>query len=127
MFTGFIRGVQWRDAYRVGDMFVMSSVSEPFGLTALEAAGYGNAVILTRQSGVGEILRNVLRYDFWDTDLLADQMVAVATHGALHRELSMQVRREFESFNWQSVSTKCKAIYHEHAPAPAPVAMGALV
>lgn len=118
LFSGFVRGARWRDAYRAGDMFVMSSVSEPFGLTALEAAAYGNALILTKQSGVGEVLHNVLRYDFWDTDLLANQMLAVARHPSLQYELSHQVRKEFETFNWRSVSKKCKSIYAEHAPQP---------
>lgn len=113
LFTGFVRGVQWRDAYRVGDMFVMSSVSEPFGLTALEAAGYGNAVLLTKQSGVGEVLKNVLRYDFWDTELLANHMTAVASYPSLQHELTTQVRKEFETFNWQKVSAQCKALYSQ--------------
>lgn len=123
LFSGFVRGAQWRDAYRIGDMFVMSSVSEPFGLTALEAAGYGNAIILSKQSGVGEVLRNVLRYDFWDTTLLADQMVAVATHPSLQYELTHQVRKEFDNLSWRNVSQKCKSIYIEHALKP----IGALV
>jgi len=57
-FTGFVRGKQWRDAYSVSDIFVMSSVSEPFGLTALEAAHHDNALIITKQSGVGEVLHS---------------------------------------------------------------------
>jgi glycogen synthase len=115
LFTGFIRGQQWRDAYRVGDMFVMSSVSEPFGLTALEAAGYGNAVILTKQSGVGEVLRSAMRYDFWDTDRLANQMVAIASESSLQNELVKGAREEFDKFSWYDVSQKCLAVYKSHA------------
>ena len=66
-FTGFLRGERWRDAYSISDVFVMSSVNEPFGLTALEAAHFNNALIISKQSGVSEVLKNILRYDFWDT------------------------------------------------------------
>lgn len=94
-FTGFVRGKQWRDAYSVSDAFVMSSVSEPFGLTALEAAHHGNALIITKQSGVGEVLRNILRYDFWDTHKLADQIVGLATSPALKETMRENVWREY--------------------------------
>src|SRR5690606_14430395 len=70
-FTGFVRGKQWRDAYNVADIFVMSSVSEPFGLTALEAAHHSTALMISRQSGVGELLNNIYRFDFWDTTRMA--------------------------------------------------------
>ena len=70
IFTGFIRGKQLRDIYSISDIFVMSSVSEPFGLTALEAAHHGNALVITKQSGVGEVLSSIVRYDFWDEDKL---------------------------------------------------------
>ncbi|PLS81843.1 hypothetical protein CYG49_00545 [Candidatus Saccharibacteria bacterium] len=121
IFTGFVRGKQWRDAYRIGDMFVMSSVSEPFGLTALEAAGYGNAIILTKQSGVGEVLSNALRYDYWDTERLANQMAAVSTHAELKRSLQDNVLDEFKTFDWQDASNKCRDIYRQHAKQPAGV------
>lgn len=114
IFTGFVRGSQWRDAYRIGDMFVMSSISEPFGLTALEAAGYGNAIILTRQSGVGEVMKNVLRYDYWEVDKLADQMAAVADYPELQRSLSNNALHEFTQFSWSDVSKKCIDIYSQH-------------
>lgn len=115
LFTGFVRGQRWRDAYGVGDMFVMSSVSEPFGLTALEAAGYGNAVILTKQSGVGEVLHSALRYDFWDTDRLANQIVAVATQKSLQNQLVSDARNEFAKFAWEDVSKKCMEVYKTYA------------
>lgn len=95
-FTGFIRGKQWRDAYSVADVFVMSSVSEPFGLTALEAAHHNSALIISKQSGVGEVLQHIFRYDFWDTDRLADQMVALATSESLMNELRQGVAQEYD-------------------------------
>ncbi len=111
LFTGFVRGRQWRDAYNVADIFVMSSVSEPFGLTALEAAHHDNALIISRQCGVGEVLGSVFRFDFWDSDLLADQIVAVATSQALKKELTENVKREYARMSWHDVAAKCMSIY----------------
>ena len=110
-FTGFVRGKQWRDAYNVADVFVMSSVSEPFGLTALEAAHYNAALIITRQSGVGEVLHNIFRYDFWDTDVLADQIVGIATSPSLAHELKQNVRHEYARLSWTDVASKCMRLY----------------
>lgn len=110
-FTGFVRGKQWRDAYSVGDIFVMSSASEPFGLTALEAAHHGNALIITRQSGVGEVLKNIFRYDFWDENLLADQIIGIATSSALSDSLKQNVKNEYCQVSWHDVANKCLDIY----------------
>ena len=90
-FTGFVRGKQWRDAYNVADVFVMSSVSEPFGITALEAAHHNTALIISKQSGVGEVLDSVFRYDYWDIDTLADQLVGIAS-AAREPEAQYQAR-----------------------------------
>lgn len=110
-FTGFVRGKQWRDAYNVADIFVMSSVSEPFGLTALEAAHYDSALVITKQSGVGEILNNIFRYDFWDTDVLADQIVGIATSPSLATCLKDNVRHEYAQISWHDVAQKCIELY----------------
>jgi glycosyltransferase involved in cell wall biosynthesis len=110
-FTGFVRGKQWRDAYNVADIFVMSSVSEPFGLTALEAAHHDAALIVSRQSGVGEVLHSIYRYDFWDIDVLADQMIAIATSPALANELKQNVKREYTRISWQDVARQCMQMY----------------
>lgn len=110
-FTGFVRGKQWRDTYSVSDVFVMSSVSEPFGLTALEAAHHDNALIISRQSGVGEVLKHILRYDFWDTDKLADQLVGIGTSQALKRSLQENVKAEYTNISWNDVAKKCMHLY----------------
>lgn len=110
-FTGFVRGKAWRDAYSVSDVFVMSSVSEPFGLTALEAAHHGCALVVTKQSGVGEVLDSVFRYDFWDVDRLADQLIAIATSPALQSSLRNNVRSEYARLSWDDVARRCIANY----------------
>jgi glycosyltransferase involved in cell wall biosynthesis len=115
-FTGFVRGKQWRDAYSVGDIFVMSSVSEPFGLTALEAAHHGNALIITRQSGVSEVLNSIFRYDFWDENALADQLIGIATSNALRFSLQDDIRREYCRISWNDVAKKLTQIYETTKP-----------
>jgi glycogen synthase len=116
-FTGFVRGKQWRDAYSVSDVFVLSSVSEPFGLTALEAAHHDNAVIVTKQSGVGEVLNSIFRYDFWDIDRLADQLVGIATSPALKQSLRQNVTREYARLSWHDIAAQCVSLYQSVRPA----------
>ncbi|MFY9227757.1 MAG: glycosyltransferase family 4 protein [Candidatus Microsaccharimonas sp.] len=115
-FTGFVRGKQWRDAYSVSDVFVLSSVSEPFGLTALEAAHHDNALIITRQSGVGEVLSNIFKYDFWDVNRLADQIVGIATSDALRDSLKKNVAMEYAQVSWNDVAKKCMGLYKNVRP-----------
>lgn len=122
-FTGFVRGQQRRDAFSCGDIFVMSSVSEPFGITALEAAHHDTALIISKQSGVGEVLSSVLRYDFWDVDRLADQLVAVATSPALSSSLRYNVSHEYLRLSWHDVADICVRLYNElRHPMPQEVA-----
>ncbi len=110
-FTGFVRGKQWRDAYSVSDIFVLSSVSEPFGLTALEAAHHDTALIVTRTSGVGEVLNSIFKYDFWDTDRLADQIVGIATSESLQKSLKQNVMHEYARLSWHDVAERCMNLY----------------
>ena len=106
VFTGFVRGTQNREVYAMSDVFVMSSVSEPFGLTALEAAAHDTALILTKQSGVAEQIRNTLTYDFWDINRLADDLVNVALSPALQSSLRRNVGQEYLKYNWGHAAEK---------------------
>lgn len=115
IFTGFLRGKQWRDSYAIGDIFVMPSVSEPFGLSALEAAGYHNAVLLSRQCGVAEVLRNTMQFDIWDTDKLANAILAVTQHSSLQNELADNAQSEAAQLTWDRVVHKFEALYGRHA------------
>lgn len=112
-FTGFVRGRRWRDAYNVADIFVMSSVSEPFGLTALEAAHHDCSLIISKQSGVGEVLQSIFRFDFWDTELLADQILGLATSPALLNQMKTNIKEEYARLSWQDVGQACLAIYRK--------------
>jgi len=115
IFASFQRGKRLRDAYAVGDLFVMPSISEPFGLTALEAVGYGTPVLITRQSGVAEILRNSLKVDFWDVRGLANDIVAVVQNDALREELHRNAYREFVKLSWDESVTKLLNLFEHHA------------
>ena len=113
IFTGFIRGAKLRDIYSISDIFVMSSISEPFGLTALEAAHHGDVLILTYQSGVSEIIWSALKYDFWDKRKLADEILAVAANPALKQALRDNVRQEYNQISWNKVAKKCLHVYNK--------------
>ena len=112
VFTGFIRGRKLRDIYTLSDIFVMSSVSEPFGLTALEAAYHKDALILTNQSGVSEIIWSAMKYDFWDENKLADEILAIAQNPALMKTLQENVGHEYNQMSWSKVAKKCQKIYN---------------
>ena len=111
-FTGFVRGKKLRDVYALSDVFIMSSISEPFGLTALEAAHHGDVLILTKQSGVSEILKNSFRYDFWDEDKLTDEILAVADSSALRDSLRSGIKDEYLKISWDDVAEKCLKVYN---------------
>ena len=113
IFTGFIRGKRLRDIYSLTDIFVMSSISEPFGLTALEAAHHGDVLILTNQSGVSEIIWSALKYDFWDKQKLADEILAVAENPALKQTLKENVKQEYCKISWDQVAKKCLEVYNK--------------
>ena len=113
VFTGFVRGKQLRDIYQVSDIFVMSSISEPFGLTALEAAHHGDVLILTKQSGVAEVIRHAFEYDFWDEEKLADEIVAVSKSKALRNTLKRGIEEEYRKISWQDVAKKVEKLYNE--------------
>jgi len=113
VFAGFLRGDDLSSAYRSADVFVMPSVSEPFGLVALEALVHDAPVIVSKQSGVSELLSNVMKVDFWDTEELADKILSVTTHPSLKHELSSNGTREAHMCNWGNVADRCIHSYQK--------------
>ncbi len=113
--TGFQRGKRWRDAFAVSDLFVMPSVSEPFGIAPLEAISYGSPVMISKQSGVAEVLQHALKVDFWDINEMANQMVGALRSDALRQELYTNAHRQFESMSWEPAAEKVMALYDRHA------------
>lgn len=114
MFSGFLRGKQWRDAFAVSDLFLMPSVSEPFGLTPLEAAGYGTPSLISKQSGVCEVFKNCLKVDYWDINKMANDIVSVIKNPSLHNELSNNAYSEFLRLSWDSAAKQIKGHYKNH-------------
>lgn len=112
IFGGFVRGKQWRDAYHLLDAFVMTSVSEPFGLTALEAAHHDTALLISNQSGVGEILENIKRFDYWDIDLLASQMVEIAESEEIRNALKSGAKEEYTRISWGDAAAQMIRLYN---------------
>lgn len=119
IFTGFQRGKKWRDAFAICDLFVMPSISEPFGLVALEAIGYGSPVMISKQSGVSEILHNCLKVDFWDVNEMANQMTAVVRSDGLRDELHRASHIEYERLSWSKTADKLMDLYKRHVKAVA--------
>lgn len=112
-FTGFLQGEQLRRLLRMCDAYVMPSVSEPFGIAPLEAMGMGVPAIISRQSGVSEILKNVIKVDFWDTDAMADAIYSVGRRRVLAERLSQSGKAEAETITWDKAADKLKKIYSE--------------
>lgn len=115
VFTGFQRGKAWRDAYAIGDLFVMPSVSEPFGLTPLEAVGYGTPALVSKQSGVSEVLTNCLKVDYWDIQEMANQITAVVQNDTLRDELHRNSVEEYERLSWNKAADRLLELYEHHA------------
>jgi len=110
-FTGFLQGAQVEDAFVGADLYVMPSVSEPFGLAPLEAMLYDVPVIISRQSGVSEVLKHALKVDFWDVDELADKMIAVLKYPPLAGELVERAREELKNLRWEKAALKILEVY----------------
>jgi len=114
-FTGFLRGDDVARVFRMADVYVMPSVSEPFGIAPLEALSHDVPVIISKQSGVSEVLTHVLKVDFWDTDEMANKIVAVLRHPPLQRVLRQQGQIELRKLSWRDSAEKCRQMYLELA------------
>ena len=112
-FPGFVSREQADQLYRMADVFVMPSVSEPFGLVPLEAISQGTPAIISKQSGVSEILKNALKVDFWDIDELANKITAALNYGALNDTLKQHSILEIKSFTWDTPAEECVRAYEE--------------
>jgi len=113
LFTGFLRGPAVQRVYRMADVYVMPSVSEPFGITPLEAISHGVPAIISKQSGVAEILDCVLKVDFWDTEELARMIIAVLQHPELHARLRDSGRRDLQKLSWEPAARRCLEVYRK--------------
>lgn len=113
LFTGFLRGDEVRQIYKMADLYVMPSVSEPFGIAPLEALDHDVPVIISKQSGVSEVLTHALKVDFWDVDEIANKIVAVLKYPQLRSTLKDHGNFEIRKLRWTDSARKCASIYEE--------------
>jgi len=114
-FTGFLKGKDVLEMYAMSDLYVMPSVSEPFGITALEALQNNVPVIMSKQSGVSEVITHAIKVDFWDIDAMADAIFGILNYPALGKHLIKNGRKEADSLKWIDAAAKVKEIYYQVA------------
>ncbi len=112
-FTGFIQGEDIAQLFGHADVYVMPSVSEPFGISALEAARAGVPVIISKQTGVAEVLNSALKADFWDTEGMADAILALLKHGALNRWMSRNGHQQARLQTWNKAASRVLKTYSQ--------------
>lgn len=112
-FTGFLRGEEVERMFALADIYVMPSVSEPFGISPLEAMALDVPVIVSRQSGVSEVLANALKVDFWDVEDLANKIIALLSYPALREALLAEGRHEVERMTWEDRGRTLRGVYEE--------------
>lgn len=110
-FTGFLRNGEVDRMYAMSDLYVMPSVSEPFGIAPLEAMVYDVPVLMSKQSGVSEVIHNALKVDFWDVRKMADRICAVLAYPALGRFIAKNCAEELKHIRWENAAVKLEQIY----------------
>ncbi len=97
--------------YQSADLMVMPSVSEPFGLVPLEALQHGTPSVITKQSGVAEVLSHVLKVDFWDVDEMANQILSSLRYPVIRQQMVNEGRQQMKGMSWRQASAKMLAVY----------------
>lgn len=110
-FTGFLKGQDVDDMYAISDVYVMPSVSEPFGIAPLEAVRHNTPVIISKQSGVAEVLRNAIKIDFWDVDAMADAIFGLLHYESIARMFKELGSEELKNLKWEHVAAKLVTVY----------------
>lgn len=110
-FTGFLKGKQVTQMLADSDVYMMPSVSEPFGISPLEAMQVGTPSIISKQSGCAEILSHAIKTDYWDIDAMADAIYAIVEYPSIYETLSREGRNEVNQITWDKAGLKVRAIY----------------
>ena len=110
-FTGFLRGRQVHEMLAESDVYIMPSVSEPFGISPLEAMQVGTPSIISHQSGCAEILQHAIKTDYWDIDAMADAIYAIVKYPAMYKSLRELGRNEVNNIKWYDAGLKVRKIY----------------
>ena len=105
-FTGFLSGIEVEKAFAMSDLYVMPSVSEPFGITPFEAMLYNVPIIISKQSGVTEVLSHAIKVDFWDTDDLADKIIQILNDSSYANKLAVEGEKELQKISWDLAAHK---------------------
>jgi glycosyltransferase involved in cell wall biosynthesis len=111
IFTGRLTEDEVKHIYGISSVYVMPSVSEPFGITALEAISAGTPTIASKTAGFSEAFKNCLRVDFWDTDEMANKIISLLRYDPLHRTLAVEGKREIDLFTWDQVAENTLDVY----------------
>ncbi len=112
-FPGFMRGRQVYECLKASDVYIMPSVSEPFGISPLEAMQCDVPTIISKQSGCAEILDKCIKTDYWDINAMADAIYAICNNEALYEYLKVEGRREVDNITWENVALKLRGLYEE--------------
>ena len=120
IFTGFRRGDDVDRLYAMADLYVLPSVSEPFGITALEALQHRTPVIVSKQSGVAEVLPDAIQVDFWDTAKMADEILRVLSRRGSARALGVKQSLALPQVTWDAAAVKLSEVYADLITVPAP-------
>lgn len=115
LFTGFLRGQDVDRIFNMADLYVMPSVSEPFGIAPLEAMSHDVPVLISKQSGVSEVLNHALKVDFWDVNEMANKIVSVLKHPPLASTLRQHGAFEVRKLSWQDSARACTQVYAKAA------------
>ena len=110
-FTGFLSGDDVYRMFYMSDVYVMPSISEPFGISPLEAMQSNVPVIISHQSGVAEILNHAVKVDFWDINAMADAIYGILNYPALHTMFTKHGKIEVEGLKWETSAQKVKEVY----------------
>ena len=110
-FTGFMKGNQVYEVLKSSDVYVMPSVSEPFGISPLEAMQCGVPTIISKQSGCAEILNNTIKTDYWDIEAMADAMYSIITYPSMAKFLREEGKKEVDDIKWEYAGQKVRKIY----------------
>ena len=110
-FTGFLRGTDVQKMFALSDVYIMPSVSEPFGISPLEAMRAGVPSVISKQSGAAEVLKYAFKVDFWDVDALADDIYALIQYPALSNFANREGFDEVNKLKWNNATAKLKAVY----------------
>ena len=111
LFYGFYSRQEAEKLFSIADVFVMPSVSEPFGIVPLEAVAKGTPTIISKQSGISEVLEHTFKVDFWDTDEIAHKMLALIRYPNLHENIRTNAHKDFDKFSWEEPTRKIVEIY----------------